>query len=71
MKIFPNEPSIYYVAPKTEGPPQKISKGKFPDFYRNKLDECCSLGLVKKRKRPDSSSEEELLPSDTCEGINS
>lgn len=54
-KLFPNErQAFYYVPPKSEGPSQKVSKGKLPDFYRNKLDECRQIGLVqKKRKRID------------------
>ncbi|XP_024885982.1 uncharacterized protein LOC112463699, partial [Temnothorax curvispinosus] len=53
--LFPNErQAFYYVPPKCEGPSQKVSKGKLPDFYRNKLDECRQIGLVqKKRKRID------------------
>lgn len=31
-----------------------MSKGKLPDFYRNKLDECRLIGLVqRKRKKTD------------------
>lgn len=53
--LFSNEQqAFYYVPPKSEGPSQKISKGKLPDFYRNKLDECRQIGLVQsKRKRTD------------------
>ncbi|XP_011704953.1 PREDICTED: uncharacterized protein LOC105460216 [Wasmannia auropunctata] len=53
IKIFPTENiSIYYCPPKTEGPQQKISKGKLVDCYRNKLRDCRKCGLIsKKRKR--------------------
>ncbi|XP_024887759.1 uncharacterized protein LOC112464792, partial [Temnothorax curvispinosus] len=59
-KIFPTEnSSIYYVAPKTEGPQQKISKGKLVDSYRNKLRECRKCGLIN-RKRKRSQDDEEI-----------
>jgi len=67
--LFPNEQqAFYYVPPKSEGPSQKVSKGKLPDFYRNKLDECRQIGLTqKKRKRTD----ENINDSDTESSINS
>ncbi|XP_032689890.1 uncharacterized protein LOC116853121 [Odontomachus brunneus] len=49
--LFPNEQqAFYYVPPKSEGPSQKVSKGKLPDFYRNKLDVCRQIGLIKMKK---------------------
>lgn len=61
QKLFPNErQAFYYVPPKCEGPSQKISKGKLPDFYRNKLDECRQIGLIEnKQKRTDNSDNTE------------
>lgn len=60
VKIFPTENiNIYYVAPKTEGPQQKISKGKLVDCYRNKLRECRKCGIIS-RKRKKSESDEEI-----------
>lgn len=50
--LFPNErQAFYYVSPKSEGSFQKVSKGKLPDFYRNKLDECRQIGLVQKKQK--------------------
>lgn len=50
--LFPNEQqAFYYVPPKSEGPSQKISKGKLPDFYRNKLDECRQIELTPRKKQ--------------------
>lgn len=71
QNLFPNEQqAFYYVPPKSEGPCQKISKGKLPDFYRNKLDECRQIGLIeRKRKRSvdpvtnDSDSESSVSPT--------
>lgn len=50
--LFPNEQQgFYYVPPKSEGPSQKISKGKLPDFYRNKIDECRQSGLIPRKRK--------------------
>lgn len=59
-ELFPNErQAFYYVPPKSEGPSQRVSKGKLPDYYRNKLDECRKIGLVqKKRKRNDDNTDD-------------
>ena len=58
-KLFPNENlSIYYVHPKTEGPNQKISKGKIPDAYRNKLRILRNAEIIpRKRKQNDNISD--------------
>ncbi|XP_011706165.1 PREDICTED: uncharacterized protein LOC105461364 [Wasmannia auropunctata] len=63
--LFPNEQqAFYYVPPKSEGPTQKISKGKLPDFYRNKLDECRQLGLIqRKRKKIDENIDLDTEPT--------
>lgn len=64
-KLFPNErQAYYYVPPKSEGPSQKVSKGKLPDFYRNKLEECRQIGLVqRKRKKSDDNNDDLDLES--------
>ena len=58
-KLFPTENlSIYYVDPKTEGPNQKISKGKIPDAYRNKLRILRNAEIIpRKRKQNDNISD--------------
>ncbi|XP_024883588.1 uncharacterized protein LOC112462188 [Temnothorax curvispinosus] len=59
--LFPNErQAFYYVPPKSEGPSQKISKGKLPDFYRNKLDECRQIGLIQKKRKKTGEDIDEL-----------
>ena len=65
-KIFPEESLfMYYVPPKTEGASQKISKGKLPDFYRNKVDDCRQLGLIsRKRAQEDRESDDDESESE-------
>lgn len=66
--LFPNEhQAFYYVSPKLEGPSQKVSKGKLPDFYRNKLDECRQIGLIQKKRKW---TDEEINDSDIESNIN-
>jgi len=38
---------LLFIPPKSERP-QKVSKGKLSDFYRNRLDECRQITLHKK-----------------------
>lgn len=69
QNLFPNEQqAFYYVPPKSEGPSQKISKGKLPDFYRNKLDECRQIGLIERKRKRTS---ENINNSDIELSINS
>ncbi|XP_036148758.1 uncharacterized protein LOC105835274 isoform X2 [Monomorium pharaonis] len=59
VKIFPTENiSVYYVPPKTEGPQQKISKGKLVDSYRNKLRECRKCGIINKKRKKSQDDED-------------
>jgi len=45
-----------------------VSKGKLPDFYRNKLDECRQSGLTQKKRK---GTDENINDSDTESSINS
>lgn len=48
---------IYYVEPKTEGPQQKISKGKIPDSFRNKLRVLRDLDVLPNKRRKSNDNE--------------
>lgn len=50
----------YYVAPKTEGKKQKISKGKLPDRYRNHRHRLIVAGLIPKRRQSAAQETETL-----------
>jgi hypothetical protein len=45
-----------------------VSKGKLPDFYRNKLDECRQIGLIQKKQKR---TYENVNDSDIESSINS
>lgn len=45
-----------------------MSKGKLPDFYRNKLDECRQFGLTQKKRKK---CNENINDSDIESSINS
>lgn len=52
VQAFPTElAGAYYVAPLTEGPSQKISKGKLVDRFRNNLRLLKTAGLLPKKKK--------------------
>ena len=60
-EIFPREvAAAYYVAPQTDGPYQKIAKGKLVDRYRNRLRELRQLGIVESPKNFKNQPNEEL-----------
>ena len=55
---------MYYIPPKTEGPQQLISKGKLPDKYRNWLYDNAKLGLIPRKSKKKSYTDEAYLPDE-------
>lgn len=61
IQIFPSEvASAYYIAPQTDGPYQKIAKGKLVDRYRNRVRELRHLGIVESPKNIQNQINEEI-----------
>lgn len=58
VKQFPTESTqTYYIAPLTEGPRQRISKGKVVDKFRNSLRLFRSVDLLPEKKNNEDSNE--------------
>lgn len=61
IEIFPSEvASAYYVAPLTDGPYQKIAKGKLVDRYRNRVRELRHLGIIESPKNIKNQANDEI-----------